>query len=442
MQANPQNIALLSSLCVDSTTCTTAAIEQLNESCFCVSLDEHAVQAALETDLTEPGLAALMRDRCPYVFAANPVFISGAHVRQMREIVQAVEAVVALPAYRESILAQAPAIARHPPHGAKGVFYGYDFHVSGDGVALIEVNTNAGGAMLNAVVARAHRACCAAVERMLPASDADTLEMNIVDMFRREWQASGNPRPLHTIAIVDEAPESQYLYPEFLLFQQLFSRHGMNALIAAPQDLTFRDGTLWHGATRIDLVYNRLTDFMLQAPDSAALRCAYLADAAVVTPHPQGHSLYANKRNLALFTDHRRLEELGVPAAAQAALIKGIPRTEIVDPSHAERLWSERRQLFFKPAAGYGSRAAYRGDKLTRRVWEEILASDYIAQALAMPSERATGPEAASRRMKFDVRAYVYNGEIQWLAARLYQGQTTNFRTPGGGFAPVYSLGD
>ncbi len=27
---------------------------------------------------------------------------------------------------------------------------------------------------------------------------------------------------------------------------------------------------------------------------------------------------------------------------------------------------------------------------------------------------------------------------MQWVAARLYQGQTTNFRTPGGGFAPVY----
>jgi hypothetical protein len=37
-----------------------------------------------------------------------------------------------------------------------------------------------------------------------------------------------------------------------------------------------------------------------------------------------------------------------------------------------------------------------------------------------------------------DIRAYVYNGEIQLLAARLYQGQTTNFRTQGGGFAPVF----
>lgn len=41
--------------------------------------------------------------------------------------------------------------------------------------------------------------------------------------------------------------------------------------------------------------------------------------------------------------------------------------------------------------------------------------------------------------MKFDMRAYSYEGSAMWFAARLYQGQTTNFRTLGGGFAPVYS---
>jgi signal transduction histidine kinase len=36
------------------------------------------------------------------------------------------------------------------------------------------------------------------------------------------------------------------------------------------------------------------------------------------------------------------------------------------------------------------------------------------------------------------VTSYVCDGQVQSLAARLYSGQTTNFRTPGGGFAPVY----
>jgi hypothetical protein len=113
-----------------------------------------------------------------------------------------------------------------------------------------------------------------------------------------------------------------------------------------------------------------------------------------------------------------------------------------VNAADAERLWAARRGLFFKPVAGFGSRAAYRGDKLTRRVWEDILAGDYVAQAIVPPGERLIEGDDAARAMKFDLRAYVYGGELQWVAARLYQGQTTNFRTPGGGFAPVYSTVD
>lgn len=42
---------------------------------------------------------------------------------------------------------------------------------------------------------------------------------------------------------------------------------------------------------------------------------------------------------------------------------------------------------------------------------------------------------------KIDVRLYTYGSEILLAAARIYQGQTTNFRAPGGGFAPVLLTG-
>jgi hypothetical protein len=44
-----------------------------------------------------------------------------------------------------------------------------------------------------------------------------------------------------------------------------------------------------------------------------------------------------------------------------------------------------------------------------------------------------------AQALKFDVRNYVYDGAVQFITARLYQGQTTNFRTPGGGFTPVFT---
>ena len=416
-----------------------AWIKVLNSECFCISLDTGALRLALQSQIGQPDLFELIRERCPYLFSARPVFVSQTHTARMAELVQAIESVICLPAYREEVLAQSPAIARHDPGGAKGVFFGYDFHVTEGGFGLIEINTNAGGAMLNAVLARAQRACCPAVEDMVPTpAGADALEQGIVAMFRNEWSLSGHERPLRSIAIVDEAPEQQYLYPEFLLFQQLFQRHGLQAVIAGPADFSLRDGVLWHGALAIDLVYNRLTDFSLATPASATLREAYLANAMVLTPNPQVHALYADKRNLALLSDAKRLQALGVPQATQDLLLASIPHTEVVKPENAERLWRDRRRLFFKPFAGFGGRAAYRGDKLTQRVWQEILAGDYVAQALVMPGERTISSEAPAQVLKFDLRDYVYDGQVQSVAARLYQGQTTNFRTPGGGFAPVY----
>jgi uncharacterized circularly permuted ATP-grasp superfamily protein len=246
--------------------------------------------------------------------------------------------------------------------------------------------------------------------------------------------------PLARIAIVDESPQEQYLAPEFLLFQHLFERHGIPAIICDPEDLSFQDGALWRGEERIGLVYNRLTDFGLEAGNAAVLREAYLSGAVVVTPHPRAHALYADKRNLIALTDDAALAAFGVAAAMREILLSGIPRTEAVARDRAEALWQRRKQLFFKPAAGYGSRAAYRGDKVTRRVFEDILDGTYVAQALVPPSERRIEVDETPVDLKVDLRNYVYRGRVQLISARLYQGQTTNFRTPGGGFAPVLTV--
>lgn len=245
-------------------TCQLAPAALRNSACFCVSLDEEALRLALNAQLEQPDIAELVRQRCPYLFAARPVFLSTARLMRMEELVQTIESVVALPAYRERVLAYAPDIARHDT-GAHGVFMGYDFHADDEHFGLIEINTNAGGAMLNAVLARAQRACCAEAEFLVPpVATAGAFEREIIAMFRREWALAGHERPLRSIAIVDDAPEQQYLYPEFLLFQQLFERHDLRAVIAAPDQFTLEGGALWHDGQPIDLVYNRLTDFALE----------------------------------------------------------------------------------------------------------------------------------------------------------------------------------
>jgi hypothetical protein len=259
-------------------------------------------------------------------------------------------------------------------------------------------------------------------------------------MFLEEWRLERGDAPLRRIAIVDETPAEQYLAPEFELFRRLFVAQGIDALVVDPRDLRFVDGQLRVGDAVVDLVYNRLTDFAFEEPSSAALRDAYLARAAVVTPHPHAHALYADKRNLAVLSDGEWLQGAGVDAATRAVLLECIPHTVEVTRAAAEGFWTSRKKWFFKPVAGFGSKAAYRGEKITKRVFEEIAAGGYVAQELVPPSERRMqrGPEATA--MKLDLRNYVYAANVQLVAARLYQGQTTNFRTPGGGFAAVYPV--
>jgi len=112
----------------------------------------------------------------------------------------------------------------------------------------------------------------------------------------------------------------------------------------------------------------------------------------------------------------------------------------LVTNDNSQVLWEARKKLFFKPAGGHGSKAVYRGDKLTKGMWAEIIRGGYVAQDFAAPSERMIKLDGTAERRKTDVRLYTYDGQILLTAARLYQGQTTNFRTPGGGFAPVFVI--
>lgn len=412
--------------------------QALNLRCRCVTVDEAALAQALADAIGDTGLYDTLRRERPHLLSSTAVFVARADIERMRAVIHAVETATAHPAYRERALATAPPGARFDP-GSSGVFLGYDFHISPEGPKLIEINTNAGGAALNAVLAQASRACCPEVDGMLTgAADPARVEHVFVEMFQSEWRASGRARPLENIAIADDDPATQYLYPEFRLFEAMFRRHGLSATIVDAAALELHEGRLRHGAAPIDLVYNRLTDFALEEPRHAALRAAYLAGAAVVTPHPRAHALYADKRNLIALTDEAFLRTLALPEDIVRTLLAGIPRTVAVTPDRAEEFWHERRRWFFKPAAGFGSRAAYRGDKLTKRVFAEILNGPYVAQERADPAERSVPPDDAPRALKFDIRNYVYRGEVQLVAARLYQGQTMNFRTAGGGFAPVF----
>jgi len=376
--------------------------------------------------------AGALSDR-PHLFSDVQVLLAQTDYERIVGFVRAVSDLVACPAYEAAVAErQAMPIMPMPP----GVCLAFDFHVGGDSPQLIEINTNAGGSLLVTLLERAWG----------QAEQADQVEVVLSTMFAEEWSTWQSGRPLQTIAIVDESPDQQYLYPEFVRWQKLFESQGVQALICAPEQLRCDEpGRLWFGEQAIDLLYNRLTDFSLGSEPCAAIHAAWQHQLAgktqgtLVTPHPQAHALWADKRNLQWLSSVTTLQDFGLTQGEAAGIAQCVPRTIPVTAAEANTFWLTRKQWFFKPQAGFGSRAAYRGDKLTKRVFEDILRGGYVAQTFAPPPEvQVADPETGVPvSLKYDLRVYAYAGEVQLLAARLYQGQTTNFRTPGGGFAPV-----
>lgn len=418
-------------------------VAELNADCDCLPLPRPAIDRHIDKRWGAEPVGSLVKAKSN-LFASTAVFVAETDWQAMQAQVKAIEDVITLPAYQQAIADRTPGY-REPR--TPGVFMGYDFHLTSAGPRLIEINTNAGGAMLaNSALAAAHSltSICGPAE----ANDPEQVHRDIVQMLVEEWRrAQGAMVDLDahpsTIAIVDEKPTEQYLYADMLILAQLLSEHGIRCLIVDPSALTIRGRRLLANGEPIDLVCNRLTDFSFAAPANRVLKQAHDAQLAVVSPAPEHHASFADKRNLGLLTP-AKLTEFGASPEQIDALAE-LPKTTAVTDASAEQLWADRKSLFFKPHSGFGSRAVYRGSKLTRKVWQQMLGIGYLAQPLVEPGRRAIPSELLeltdnTSPLKFDVRLYTYRSNAILTTARLYRGQTTNFRTAGGGFAPVLRL--
>ena len=407
---------------------------QLNGDCLCRTLDTPRLAQALGLAPDAAALALPPWDQRPHAFSATPVFVSATQARAMTSIIHAIESVVRLPGYQEHALARTPVIARLDP-GPRGVFLGYDFHLDPDGPRLIEINTNAGGALLVAALARAQRACCTEAEPFLTSSgDTGQIENGIVEMFRTEWRRGRGAQTLTRIAIVDDAPTEQYLYPEFLLFRALFERHHRSRDRGCARTRR-RDGALGTTAngstssTTVDGFHPRArgTQRFARGPRSRRGNLdAAPARARVVRRQAQSDSSFRP----------------GLPARAgiAATTIETLTRRQCRGRSggcRARRLaGGPAQRYFFKPARASAARpptaatsspsgVVGRFSRPLRGAGDRAAERTHVAGRWRTRSAQARPPE------------HVYYGAIQLVPARLYQGETTNFRTAGGGFAPV-----
>ena len=330
------------------------------------------------------------------------------------------------PDYRRLVLPQLPGVARFDP-GHAGLMMGYDFHLTDDGPRLIEINTNAGGGYL-AWLADAQ------LSEADPAHLPKRVSARLQASFVREWSDfSGTAIPLRRIVIVDEDPEQQHLYPEMCAICDWLTGLGLSAEIVVPELLQTDENGVFCRDQQIDLVYNRHCDFFLESTQMEGLRAAYLNRSVCLSPNPFVYGLLADKRRMAIWSDESLLQELGLKAQEIDLLLELVPRSRLLADCDPQEIWQQRKELVFKPVTRFGSRGVLMGKSVSRHRFEAQDPETTLVQQLAIPGMT----EADGESFKTDLRLYVYRNHLLGIGARLYQGQVTNLRTAGGGFAPV-----
>lgn len=364
----------------------------------------------------------------PNHLSPHSVDLRSEHYNQAQEFVFAINELCCNKLYTEWLRKEYSPFDFYDP-GNRSVLMGYDFHIDpSQNLRLVEINTNAAFSLILELLYETQG---------LASPGAENFSLSLKKSFQEEVRLSGKEN-IRTAAIVDEKIQSQGYFIEFLMFQNLFNTWGWETLLGAPEDFVFKGGQLLHhSGLAIDLVYNRLTDFLLaRYPD---LNQAYHEKAICLTPNPHEYAIIADKERLTLLSDYDLLSQFGLSSHSIQVIQKVVPKTQTVKSIvDKESLWRERKRYFFKPTQSFGGKQAYRGAKLTRSVFEEILTSDFVAQEYAPPAE-ITIPNSPDP-LKYDLRFYAYTNQIQLVGARTYRGQVTNFRDPDGGFAVVKIL--
>lgn len=345
--------------------------------------------------------------------------------RTAEEAVRALHAVTRRPEYRAK-LEPVPGISDHPTRN-HSVLMAYDFHTDEEGGChLVEVNTNASGFMIASLMLVAHEG--GELKDFPPLA-------KLTKSFEHELALFGRPfKNGSRIAVCDDEIEQQKMRAEFLMYRDWFEKAGWNAEVREAKNI----GT-GESQALPDLVYNRSTDFYLEDETHAGLREAYQKRLSCLSPNPYEYWLLADKERLIQLGDENFLKEVGATAEESSAIRKVIiPTFDKSSFASLDEIWSDRKNLFFKPKRSHGGKSVYRGESVSRKVFERLMLEDILIQRFT-PAQRVPtdDPRSVLSTWKFDLRFYVYEDEIHLCVARIYQGQVTNFASPMGGFTRV-----
>jgi glutathionylspermidine synthase len=248
------------------------------------------------------------------------------------------------------------------------------------------------------------------------------------------------------LALIDAADSPAV--PEFRIVCAAAHRHGLDAVHATLDDLTYDGSTLRVHDEPVQLVYRRA---LLEDLDQADLVAA-ARDGRVCIVNPFRARVANNKKLLALFQDPRFANL--VEGDELEVIHKTIPWTRVLRPGRVSYgSWTidllpfvadNRERLVLKPASSYGGHNVALGIETPQERWEEIITAraeraDFVVQEyVPVPEEMfptIEGGHVQMRLKRFNINPFGIGGRHAGSITRISDQAVINV-SAGGGLLP------
>jgi uncharacterized circularly permuted ATP-grasp superfamily protein len=268
----------------------------------------------------------------------------------------------------------------------------------------------------------------------------------------REWGGNGIPQ----VAIVDwsHVPTLN----EHELIRGFFERHGLKAILADPRKMEYRNGSLWVGNFRVDVIYKRvlcselIQQMGLENPIVQAIR-----DRKVYMTNSFSCKLLAKKASLALLSDERNAHLFD--DQQRAAIHAHIPWTRRVEQRKTQFHGKEvdlvpfiadnRDRFVMKPNDEYGGKGVVLGWETSVEQWAEALqtalTNSFVVQERVeviykdFPAYFDDHLDISPRFV--DANPYVFDGHtVHGCLTRLSSVALLNVTAGGGSVVPTFLL--